>query len=55
MTGLAIKENRIVFFNSGKPLDMYAAEIDNCLGLWNIHSVLIVPIRDSLGELYGVI
>jgi hypothetical protein len=34
---------------------MYSAEIDNCMGLPNVESVLIVPIRDSTGELYGVI
>jgi hypothetical protein len=34
---------------------MYSAEIDNCQGLPNVESVLIVPIRDTTGELYGVI
>ena len=34
---------------------MYSAEIDNCFGMPNIESVLVVPIRDTLGNLKGVV
>jgi hypothetical protein len=55
ITGKAIKEKELVYFNYGDKKSEYVGEIDNCMSMSTVDSMLIGPIYDKHGELKGVI
>ena len=54
-TGVAIQQNQIVYFNSGERMIQFKEEIDNTMGVAEVDNLMIGPIRDSEGELRGVV
>ena len=54
-TGIAIKQNKIVYFNEGETCSDFQNEIDNSMGATDVESLLISPIVDSEGTLRGVV
>lgn len=54
-TGYALEKNRVIYFNKGETMSQFQNEIDNCMGLHQVESLLISPIRDSNGTLRAVI
>lgn len=54
-TGQAITTQKSVFFNPPEKSKKYESDIDNCIGVATVDSLLVSPIFSPDGELQGVI
>ena len=55
ITGQAIREDRILYYNEGDRQVDFSSEIDNSLCLPKVESLMVAPVRDQYGKCLGVI